>query len=494
MPLKAQDPGGLERADDAAQAPLPVKPRSSSTLLVRLRAGARVVTEADGRQTLRAPDASRIPALDAALAARGATTLRPTLTVTPARADRAAALGLDRWVTIDLPEGSDMAAIAEALRHFPEVIELAEVDVLGGVTELLPNDPSFGLQYALRNIGQFVSGQQGVPGADVEAASAWEFTTGEDSVVIAVLDSGVTPHLELGVRVLPGWNVPQQNTDTQDGCSSHGTHVAGIAAATGDNGIGIAGLAWNATILPVVVVSPCSGNEAWVADGLIWAADQEADIINMSLQYSSGTTYLHDAVQYAAASGALLVAATGNSNAGVAYPAKWPETIAVAATTNQDLRWANSNFGPEVDVAAPGWQIYSLIGSSGYGYKSGTSMAAPHVSGIAALLLALDDSLTAPQLREIIESTAEDVEGPGFDSLTGHGRVNAASALVSISAPPIAGDLNGDGAVDAADLGILLAAWGPCPDCDALPCPADLDYSCVVDGADLGLLLIDWTG
>lgn len=486
QPLAAS-PAAIEVAGEAGT---PV----TTQVRARLRPGTQLVIEPDGRPSFRAPDGAVVPGLDDQLVAAGVLGVAPTLSVVPARPMLAASLGLDRWMTIRVPAGSDTPMLATLLRRFETVFELVEHDVWGGVSAGAPSDPNFGLQYSLQNTGQMVSGQAGVPGADIGAPAAWEVTTGDGSVVIAVLDSGVNAHVDLGGRILPGWNVPQQNTQTGDVCSSHGTHVSGIATATGDNGVGIAGVCWSASILPIVVVNPCTGMEAWVADGLIWAADQGADIANMSLQYVAGTAYFKSAVEYAAAAGVLMIAATGNSNSNVAFPARWPETIAVAATTNQDKRWSSSNFGPEVDVAAPGWQVYSLIGTSGYGYKSGTSMSAPHVTGIAALLRAVDGFLDAEQMRAIIESTADDVEGPGFDVLTGHGRVNAASAVTKAAIPRLPGDLNLDGVVDAADLGLLLGGWGLCADCELVPCPADLDGSCEVDGVDLGLLLAAWSG
>lgn len=466
---------------------------ASTHVLVRLRPGAAVSTAPDGRPIVLAPDGARHPALEAELARVHAHAIERPSSVRPANVSRAARLGMDRWWAIRVPTGTDTPALAAALRSFAALFEVVECDGIGGIAELVPNDPSFGLQYALKNIGQVVVGQNGVVGADVDAGSAWDTTTGDGQVVIAFLDSGVSAHPELAGRILPGFNVPLQSQDTTDVCSSHGTHVAGIAAATGGNAAGIAGVCWNALLLPVVVVNPCTGTESWVADGITWAVDNGADIINMSLQYSSGTTYLHDAVQYAQAAGVVMFAATGNSNAAVSYPAKWAETIAVAATDNKDKRWTSSNFGPQVDVAAPGWQVYSLNGVAGYGYKSGTSMAVPHLSGLAALLRAVQPGITDTEIRAAIESTVDDVEAPGFDNLTGFGRVNAAAAIAAVASPPAPGDLNLDGVVDSADLGLMLSAWGMCADCDAIPCPADLDGSCAVDGADVGTLLANWS-
>jgi subtilisin family serine protease len=371
-------------------------------------------------------------------------------------------------------------------------VERAELDAEGGLAEV-PNDADFWVQYALRNTGQVVGGVAGTVGADIRMTEAWEYTQGSPGIVIAVLDSGVDPHPELAGRILAGINVPDGNTATADECN-HGTHVAGIIAASTGNGVGIAGIARTARILPVVVVNGCSGFESNVAAGLTWAVDQGARIVNMSLQFNLGGTPLQQAVQYAHAQGALIMAATGNLNTTPpAFPARWNETVAVASTDNRDLRSSFSNYGPEVDISAPGTNVWSLNSAiSGYGYalKSGTSMATPHVSGVAALLWSYDPSLTRDEVRNYLVSTARDLGAPGTDIYYGAGRLDAAAALAAVPPPYVPEDLNQDGFVNAADLSLLLAAWGACADCDA--CTADIDGDCQVGASDLSLLLAAW--
>jgi subtilisin family serine protease len=417
--------------------------------------------------------------------------IEPALRVTPANAELAAKHRLNRYFRLKLPSTTTAAQALAAMNRlrsapFASLIETAELEPLGG-TSAVPNDPEFEKQYDMHNTGQVVAGSTGIPGADIDAVAGWDLFVG-GPITIALLDAGIDQHLDLDARILPGWNAVDGSTNTADVCSSHGTHVAGVAAAKGNNGIGISGLNWNATILPIVVVNGCSGTETTLADGLLFAADSEAKIANMSLQYYTGSTILQDAVTYAVDSGMLLVAATGNFKTNVAFPAKWNKCLAVAATTNKDLRWVNSNPGPQVDVSAPGADVWSLIGSSSYGAKSGTSMATPHVSGLAALIWTLNPNLAAAEVREIIETTVDDVEAPGFDDLTGLGRINVHTALQktleSLTAPE---DLNKDGTVDGADLGLLLAAWNT----DDLA--ADLDDDGEVNGADLGLLLAAWS-
>jgi subtilisin family serine protease len=206
-----------------------------------------------------------------------------------------------------------------------------------------PSDPGYPLQWALENVGQSVNGVAGSSGSDVAARAAWHVTTGRATTVIAVLDSGLDAHVDYADRLLPGRNIPAGNADTSDQCASHGTHCAGIAAARGNDGVGIAGLDWNARILPVTVLSGCSGFTSWLADGVIWAADNGADVMNLSLQYSVENQYLRDAIAYAMQGGSVIVAAAGNTGtAGVAVPARWPEVIAVASLNS-------------IDSAAPAW-------------------------------------------------------------------------------------------------------------------------------------------
>lgn len=424
----------------------------------------------------------------AALAAVGSLRVASIFVAPPKNAELAASIGLDRWHRVQLGAGGDAAAALARLsrcRAFARV----ELDGAGGLAEL-PNDPSLPLQYSLRNTGQVVGGQAGIAGSDVKAEGAWSYTTGDANLVIAVLDSGIDPHPELAGRILAGINVPDGTTVTIDECN-HGTHVAGILAAAGNNGAGIAGMTWNAKLLPVVVVNGCSGFEADVASGLTWATDQGAKLVNMSLQFYLGGTPLQQAVQYAHAQGVLMVAATGNNgNTNIAAPARYNQTIAAAATDNRDARASFSNYGAEVDVSAPGVNVYSLSGTTSYAYKSGTSFAAPHITGTAALLWSLDPTLTRDEVRAAIVSTAVDLGTPGTDQFYGAGRLDAASALASVVPPFAPEDLNQDGLVNAQDLAIVLAAWGACGDCDG--CPADLNGDCLVDAQDLARILAAW--
>ena len=343
----------------------------------------------------------------------------------------AAGHGLDRTYLLEVPSGTDVRAMADDLAALADHIEFAEVDPIGGVGQLIPNDEFFDRQWGMEMI---------------DAPEAWELHTGDlGTVTVAVVDSGVTPHPEFEDRLLPGHNTddPANPDWTIDECP-HGTHVAGIVAARGNNTIGVAGVTWGANLLPVRVLGhpgPCSGFETAAAAGIIWAADNGADIINVSLQYCAGIQTFEDAVDYAQDSGVLVISAAGNSNLfcspSVVAPARFAGSMAVSATTAADVLASFSNFGDELDVAAPGDMIYSTWVGDSYRYMGGTSMATPHVSGLAALLKSYAPQLTHTQVRGILTGTADDLGASGWDNLYGHGRINAYNAMDSLYEPPV---------------------------------------------------------
>ena len=394
-------------------------------------------------------------------------------------------IGLDRWLRIQLAPGENPHSMLEALRQLPYV-ESAELDVRGSLAAP-PDDPYFPQQWNMFNQGQFVGGATGVSGADIRALEAWDISTGADPVTVATLDSGTYPHDDFANRVLPGRNMATGSSDTSDVCGGHGTRVAGIIAAAGDNGLGVAGINWTARILPVIVSDPCSVAQSTTAEAVIWAVDNGAQVINMSLQFSTGTELLHDAIKYAAEQDVVLVAAAGNSSSSIAYPGRWPETIAVGAITNTDQRWSNSGVGEQLDLVAPGADVTSTAMFNTYSSASGTSFAAPHVAGAAALIRSLKPELTREQIREILLSSARDLSLVGYDTATGWGCLDLHAALLMTTPPEPSADFNGDGVVDQYDLEILLASWGPCSGCSA-----DLDLNLQVDARDLAILLGLW--
>ena len=462
-------------------------PYATDRLFVRVCQGVALEVRADGSKALVRKDDVGPGSAEIVMALVGVLDIAPSGLNDAANRVVASTLGMDRWYRLSLAPGFDALRAANLLEAAWDGFEVCEVDPTGSLADL-PNDPSFPTQYSLLNTGQAA----GTVGADISAVDAWAIRTSNPSIIIAFLDSGVDAHPELDSRILPGRNIPLGTTDTADVCGGHGTHVAGIATARGNNGSGIAGVCFDAKILPVVVVNPCSGLESYVADGLTWAVDHGADIVNMSLQYSVGSVYLQTAVQYAAAQGIPMLAATGNSNAAVSFPARWPETIAIAASNRFDARWTQSNHGPEVDVTAPGDSIYSLSLAGSYATRSGTSMATPHVTGTVALMRAVNPLMDASAIRSALMQTARDIGTPGFDSYTGAGVIDAGAAVaLAQSTGPGPGDINGDGVVDGFDLGALLSAWGGCASCQ---CSADFNGDCTIDGIDLALILSSWSG
>jgi subtilisin family serine protease len=462
---------------------------ASDRVLVKLASGASVARAQDGTIVARDVRGAALGGLQAALGAVGATNATRASTVAPANAARARAVGLDRWFEVSLPAGSDAAGAAARLAAEAGV-EVAEVVGIGGIAAdaPAPNDPGYPLQWALENVGQSINGVAGSAGSDIGARAAWHVTTGRATTVIAVLDSGLDAHVDYADRLLPGRNIPAGNADTADQCGSHGTHCAGIAAARGNDGVGIAGLDWNARILPVTVLSGCSGFTSWLADGVIWAADNGADVMNLSLQYSVENQYLRDAIAYAMQGGSVIVAAAGNTGtAGVAVPARWPEVIAVASLNSIDSSAPSSAVGPQLDFAAPGVAIYSCVGAAQLDFKSGTSMAAPHVAGTIALMRGIAPGLAPAQLEALVRQSCIDVMNAGFDNWSGWGRIDAGAA-VRLARAAVAGDLTGDGRVDGADLGTMLGAWGT----GGYDCLADFDDNGTVGGSDLGVLLGAW--
>ena len=300
----------------------------------------------------------------------------------------------------------------------------------------------------------------------IDAAGAWDLTMGRPEIVIAILDTGVEmSHEDLAGAIwtnlgeIPGneiddegngfiddehgWDFAGQD-NLPDDDYGHGTHVAGIAAARIDNGLGIAGLAGAATIMPVDVFDYAIGTYEDLIRAIVYATDNGAHVINMSLGASSYSLGEEMAVNYAFSRGVVVVAAAGNTgNEMVHYPAAHPNAIAVASTTAQDVLSSFSTRGTWVDVAAPGSSIYSTVYGNGYRTMSGTSMATPHVAGLAALILSRNPTLTPTQVRDLIERTADDLGAAGRDIFYGAGRINAGSAVAATASPGLDIDLPG---------------------------------------------------
>ncbi len=278
------------------------------------------------------------------------------------------------------------------------------------------NDPRFDRQYAPQQ---------------VRAPTAWETTLGSEDVTVAIVDTGVDythPDLRSQFGTDKGTDPAGGDDDPQaPSGENHGTHVAGIASATTDNGTGIAGIS-NSRLLACRALGGGRGSLSDIATAIRYAADNGADIINMSLGGGGFTQTLKDAVSYAVNNGALPICAAGNSGSrGVSYPAKYDECVAVSAVDDNENLASFSQYGPDLDVAAPGVDVLSTWNDSPYNSISGTSMACPAASGVAALGKAANPGLGPNELRARLKNTAVDI---GLsDEEQGAGRVDAANIV-----------------------------------------------------------------
>lgn len=317
-----------------------------------------------------------------------------------------------------------------------------------------PNDPLYKYQWNFKN---------GVGGINLEPA--WDISTGE-GVIVAVLDTGVAYEKYGSYIVAPdlantdfvsGYDFVNNDAHANDD-NGHGTHVTGTIAQSTNNYIGVAGVAYDCSIMPVKVLNKKgSGQLDDMIDGIYFATNNGADIISMSLGFPPGYypgKGLDDALEYAYQKGVTIVAASGNDGAGtVSYPAAYPRCIAVGATNSEGLRSDYSNYGDALDVVAPGGDgtdrdgdgfidgilqnTFSLRPTNmGYSFYTGTSMATPHVSGVAALLISAKASATPDDVRNAIQNTATNPVTSDWDMYYGHGLVNAKAALDSIQGQP----------------------------------------------------------
>ena len=361
-----------------------------------------------------------------------------------------------RWGLVELAEGKDIFHVIDSLKNNP-LIESVEPNLIDHVS-FNPNDPYFqdGHQWALNNTGQ--NPPAGTNDADVDAPEAWSITRGYSNVIIAILDTGI-PMLN-GSLSHPDLDDPNKfilgEDESGDGLRDlygHGTHVTGIASAETNNSTGISGVAGGCKIMVVKVFTNIGdGSSLWFKNGVIYAVDNGAKVIN----YSGGgpaNQQKYDAIAYANSNNVFVAASAGNDYSGpIIYPAAYspsfPNLVAVGATDHNDTKSSYSNIGSELNIVAPGGyggtpdanDIYSTTPNysfyleqygitQNYGYMAGTSMAAPHVSGIAALVLSINSNLTPSQIRSIVEQSADDKGAAGWDQYYGYGRVNANNAL-----------------------------------------------------------------
>jgi serine protease len=383
-----------------------------------------------------------------------------------------------------IPGRKSVADMVEIYKRNPNV-EYAEPNYIAYAFSA-PDDPLYSLQWHLDD--QVLGGNPygGKNGGGINVEPAWNITTGNPNVIVAVVDTGVAyedfqefidnpgrgqdywityelaPDLK-GTSFITGYDFVNDDAHSNDD-EGHGTHVTGTIAQSTDNGMGVAGVAFNTSIMPVKVLDRSgSGTYADISDGIYFAADNGANIINMSLGGSSSSITLENALAYAyEQKGVTIVCSSGNDGSAttVSYPAAYNDyCIAVGATRYDETVAYYSNGGTSLDLTAPGGDIYVDQNGDGYGdgvlqqtfgdnptdwgywFYQGTSMAAPHVSGVAALLIAHGIATTPDEVREALQSTAEDKGIAGWDSEYGWGIVDAYAALTynqEPNDPPVA--------------------------------------------------------
>jgi len=320
--------------------------------------------------------------------------------------------GIDVGV-VELPAEADEATVARALSLLPEV-EFAELDRILPAEQLIPNDPWYGDP----NSWSLVK---------INGPDAWAISTGSSSVIIAILDTGVYGmHEDLAAKMVPGWNVYDNNADTND-VYGHGTAVAGTAAASSNNGVGVASVAWGCSIMPVrISAADGTATISAVADGLSWAANHGARVANVSYK-ATGSSTITRAAKYFQSKGGVVTVAAGNDG-GFTSLQDDPYILTVGATDSWDNMYSWSCYGNNQDLVAPG-NVETTTVWGGYGIKGGTSFAAPIVAGAAALVLSVNPNLTPGQVQDTLKQSADDLGAPGWDPSYGAGRVNLARAL-----------------------------------------------------------------
>lgn len=358
--------------------------------------------------------------------------------------------GSDRFTRVPVTGGDTIERVLSEYQKRGDVL-YAEPNYIA-TSYAVPNDPYYGYQWHLDNATK----------GGIHTEAAWNVTQGA-GVTVAVVDTGIAyENYSIYYRApdfastsfVSGYDFVNNDSHPNDD-NGHGTHVAGTVAQSTNNSVGVAGIAYKASLMPVKVLNKNgSGSYADVADGIRWAADNGAQVINLSLGGPSSSNALRDAVAYAYNKGVTIVAASGNDNGAVGYPAAYDEyVIAVGATRFDEQRAPYSNYGSSLDIVAPGGDLNVDQNADGYGdgvlqqtfsgnprvfgyyFFQGTSMATPHVAGVAALVIANGNATSPNAVRAALETTADDLGIAGIDAYYGNGLVNAASALAYRAGP-----------------------------------------------------------
>ncbi|MEQ9670220.1 S8 family serine peptidase [Coleofasciculus sp. G2-EDA-02] len=354
-------------------------------------------------------------------------------------------------------------SVAEAIALYSNdpAVEYIEPNYIVSTNTTVPNDPQFNQLWGLNNTGQ----TGGTADADIDAPEAWDIETG-NNIVVGVIDTGVDynhPDLNDNMWINPGeiagngidddgngyvddvygWDFINNDNNPFDD-NSHGTHVAGTIAAEGNNGIGVTGVSWSANIMALKFLGASgSGSTFNAIQAVEYATMMGANLTNNSWGGGGFSQGLYDAIAAAGAAGQLFIAAAGNTGGNTDFSPHYPASynlnniISVANTNHNDQLSGTSSYGlNSVDLGAPGSSVYSTIPGGGYGFKSGTSMASPHVAGVASLIWSQDPTLTAQQVKDRILATVDPI--PALQGITvSGGRLNAYSALTGSTLPPV---------------------------------------------------------
>ncbi len=450
------------------------------------------------------PTAEYIVGFRAGMTASARASVAATHAVAVVPTDRLGEIGAE-VVTADAAQARALAADPSV--RYVEPNRIWHVDSLPST----PTDPMFGQLWGLKNTGQTVNGTAGTAGADIGAVQAWQHGTGSSSLIVADVDSGMLtthPDLAANLWINPGENCAGCRTDgidndgngyvddwrgwdfvnhdnLPDDQAGHGTHTAGTIGAVGDNGIGVIGVDPNVSLMPLKFINANgTGTNVDAIQAILYAVDNGARVINGSWGGGSYSQALMDAIVNADAHGVLYVASAGNSASDAAfYPAAFdlPNVISTAATNNTDaLAWW-STFGDTVDIAAPGQDTLSTISNGSYGYASGTSMAAPHVTGSAALLFSQHPQATPETIKALLFATATPLASLTGKILTGS-RLDVGAAAECAATPELWIDAPRDGFVAAPGHPVPVRVLaGEC----ALP--AGVTVTATVNGSPLAL-------
>lgn len=445
--------GSEAHASAISRGPNPVDPNESVPGQCLFQLTSEAVSQPQFQPELAPMGRTGLASLDASLEASGIERLAPVfdMSINP---DPKRAAGMDRVYVAYYDAARSPSEVVASIRRLPEVAYAEPNGVVRAA--FTPNDTYYLDQWAHNNTGQaidFGGNPVGTEDCDTDTDLAWDLGTGNSTFTLAILDSGCDlAHVEYSSRIVAGYDFINDDAIPEDD-NGHGTACAGIALAAGNNGIGVAGVAWNVQLMPVKVLDQ-DAIGAWfiVANGITFAADNGARILSLSLGGSIPSETLGLAVDYAFGLGCALFCASGNDNLpNLHYPARYVNAIAVGAMSPCCERktpascdgefWWGSNYGANLDFVAPGTRIHTTDRSGADGYEpgdyvpdfNGTSSATPQAAGIGALVWSRFPELTNVELRALLQATCDDIGLPGYDPETGFGRVNAYEAMLGFN-------------------------------------------------------------